>query len=599
MIFDVIKSLLSLLSYKERHQALWILFSITLTALVDVMGIASLFPFITVVSNSDLIDTNFFLRKVYFLMNFNNKEDFLIFLGFAVFLIFIFAQTLKIVIIHLQLKFSLMREFTISRGLLINYLQRNYDWYLSVNTSNLSSKLLSEVNQIVYQAILPLLVLISNAIVSVFIFILLLLVDPMLALIIFSVLSFSYFTIYQLVKKYINRWGKERHESNLKRFRVVSDVFSVIKEVKLYSLESFYNAQYEIPALKYAKHQASSQSVAQMPRYILEMIAFGGMFLVVLYAITINNGLIGALPILALYAFAGYRLMPAMQLIYVSWTQIKYIAPSLFDISKDFISPVGHKELVKFNDKKSTSLSKKISIESLTFSYPGAQSEAIVNVNFIIRANNTVGIVGKSGAGKTTLIDIMMGLYFPNSGKIIVDGVPVDRNNIDSWRSNIGYVPQQIYLLDDTIANNIALGEEANKIDQSNIEAAARTANLHDFIMTLPDGYGTLVGDRGVKLSGGQRQRIGIARALYRKPQILFLDEATSALDNLTESAVIEAVHNLSHKLTIVLVAHRLSTVKSCDQILLMDSGKIVDSGTYQELFKKNSSFKLMVEREN
>ncbi len=599
MIFVVIKNLLPLFSHKERRQALWILSAITLGALIDVLGIASLFPYMTVVSKKDLIDTNYFLRKIYTLMSFDNKEDFLLVLGIAVFLIFIFAQTLKIVIVHLQLKFSLMREFTISRGLLTKYLGQDYDWYLNANASNLSSKLLSEVNQVVYQAILPLMVLISNAVVSVLIFIVLLLADPVLALTVFSVLSFSYLTIYQFVKKYINRWGTERHESNLKRFRVVSDVFSVIKDVKLYSLESFYTAQYETPALIYAKNQASSQSVAQMPRYILETIAFGGMFLVVLYSITLNHGLIGALPILALYGFAGYRLMPAMQLIYVSWTQIKFIAPSLVDISKDFELRVSLPEVKRSNDLNSIHLTNKISIENLTYSYPGTEKDTIENVNLIIRANNTVGIVGKSGAGKTTLIDIVMGLYFPNSGRVMVDEVLIDRNNVANWRNNIGYVPQQIYLLDDTIANNIALGMDTRVKDQSEIESAAIAANIHDFIIELPDGYNTIVGDRGVKLSGGQRQRIGIARALYRKPQILFLDEATSALDNLTESAVMEAVHKLSHKLTIILVAHRLTTVKSCDQIILMDTGKIVDSGTYQELLKRNPSFKSMVEREN
>ena len=291
--------------------------------------------------------------------------------------------------------------------------------------------------------------------------------------------------------------------------------------------------------------------------------------------------------------------MPAMQLIYVSWTQIKFIAPSLVDISKDFELRVSLPEVKRSNDLNSIHLTNKISIENLTYSYPGTEKDTIENVNLIIRANNTVGIVGKSGAGKTTLIDIVMGLYFPNSGRVMVDEVLVDRNNVANWRNNIGYVPQQIYLLDDTIANNIALGMDTRVKDQSEIESAAIAANIHDFIIELPDGYNTIVGDRGVKLSGGQRQRIGIARALYRKPQILFLDEATSALDNLTESAVMEAVHKLSHKLTIILVAHRLTTVKSCDQIILMDTGKIVDSGTYQELLKRNPSFKSMVEREN
>jgi ABC-type multidrug transport system fused ATPase/permease subunit len=594
----VYKNLWSLFSIKEQGQALLLLVTVTLVAVVDVLGIASLFPFLTVVLNKSLIETNFFLSEIYIILGFRNTEDFLLCLGVFIFLIFILSQALKILVVYLQFHFSLMREFSISKKLLSKYLSQEYQWHLNNNSSNLSTKLLSEVNQVVYQVIIPTIILISNSIVAILIFLVLLWADPRLAITVCFILSFSYFIIYQLVKKHISKWGIERHESNLKRFRAASDVFSVIKDVKLHSLEKFYISQYESSAYIFAKRQASSNSAAQIPRYVLEVIAFGGMFFVILYSMALNKGLIESLPILALYGFAGYRLMPAMQLIYVSLSQIKFANYSLVELAEDF--KLDNKDFLKnTHSKNKITLKKEIAINNLSFGYSGGRKKIIKKINLLIKANRTTGIVGESGSGKTTLIDIIMGLYSPDSGGINVDNILIDHHNIKDWQSIIGYVPQQIHLLDDTIANNIALGLDSNLINQFEIEEAAKIANLHNFIMTLPNRYETIVGDRGVKLSGGQRQRIGIARALYRKPKILVLDEATSALDNLTEFAVMDAVQKLSHKLTIIIVAHRLTTLKSCDQIIFMDSGRIADIGTYQSMVKRNANFKSMVKHEN
>lgn len=594
----VYKNLWSLFSRKERGQALLLLVTVTLVAVVDVLGIASLFPFLTVVLNKSLIETNFFLSEIYIILGFRDTEEFLLCLGVFIFLIFILSQALKILVVYLQFHFSLMREFSISKKLLTKYLSQEYQWHLNNNSSNSSTKLLSEVNQVVNQVIIPTIILISNSIVAILIFLVLLWADPKLAITVCFILSFSYFIIYQLVKKHISKWGIERHESNLKRFRAASDVFSVIKDVKLHSLEKFYISQYESSAYIFAKHQASSISVAQIPRYVLEVIAFGGMFFVILYSMALNKGLIESLPILALYGFAGYRLMPAMQLIYVSLSQIKFANYSLVELAEDF--KLDNTDFLKnTHSKNKMTLKKEIAINNLSFGYSGGRKKIIKKINLLIKANRTTGIVGESGSGKTTLIDIIMGLYSPDSGSVKVDNILIDHRNIKDWQSIIGYVPQQIHLLDDTIANNIALGLDSNLINQFEIEEAAKTANLHNFIMTLPSRYETIAGDRGVKLSGGQRQRIGIARALYRKPKILVLDEATSALDNLTEFAVMDAVHKLSHKLTIIIVAHRLTTLKSCDQIIFMDSGRIADVGTYQSMVKRNANFKSMVKHEN
>jgi len=240
-------------------------------------------------------------------------------------------------------------------------------------------------------------------------------------------------------------------------------------------------------------------------------------------------------------------------------------------------------------------LEKQLELSHVVYAYPATDRPALHGLSLTIQARTTVGIVGGTGAGKTTAVDVMLGLLTPQKGALKVDGVPITSDHMRAWQNTIGYVPQQIFLVDDSVAANIAFGIPADQVDHAAVEQAAKVANLHDFIMSeLPQGYQTFVGERGVRLSGGQRQRIGIARALYHDPNVLILDEATSALDNLTERAVMEAVHNLSHEKTIIMIAHRLSTVKDCDTIFLMEKGRLVAQGRYDELAAENETFRRM-----
>ena len=236
-----------------------------------------------------------------------------------------------------------------------------------------------------------------------------------------------------------------------------------------------------------------------------------------------------------------------------------------------------------------------LQLDNITYSYPQAEHPALIDLSLTIPAKTTVGLVGSTGAGKTTVVDIIMGLLVSQQGEMRVDGIPITGGAIRDWQNNLGYVPQHIFLTDDTVAANIAFGTPPNEIDQDAVERAARIADLHHFVMEeLPNGYQTMVGERGIRLSGGQRQRIGIARALFHDPDVLVLDEATSALDNLTEKAVMDAVHNLGHRKTIILIAHRLSTVRECDVIFLLEHGKLKASGTFTELVERDESFSLM-----
>jgi ABC-type multidrug transport system fused ATPase/permease subunit len=330
-----------------------------------------------------------------------------------------------------------------------------------------------------------------------------------------------------------------------------------------------------------------------MPRFVLEVIAFGGMLLVVLYLMAQSSSFAGALPIIALYAFAGYRLMPALQQIYGAVTQLKFAGPALNALHTDLmeLSPVeSYDEVVD-----PVPLNKCIELKNIVYQYPNANAPALNGINLNIPARSTVGLVGSTGSGKTTTVDLILCLLQPCAGTLCIDGQVVNASNRLQWQKSIGYVPQQIYLADDTLSANIAFGFAPEMVDQRAVERAAKIANLHDFVIqNMPLGYGTKVGERGVRLSGGQRQRIGIARALYNNPSVLILDEATSALDNLTEQAVMEAVHNLSHSITIILIAHRLTTVRECDQIYLLENGVVKANGSFEELLEKSDQFRAM-----
>jgi ABC-type multidrug transport system fused ATPase/permease subunit len=372
----------------------------------------------------------------------------------------------------------------------------------------------------------------------------------------------------------------------------VSEAFGAAKEVKVGGLEYAYIQRFAGPAQTYARHLANVSVISQLPRFALEAIAFGGMLLVMLYLMAKSGSFASALPIIALYVFAGYRLMPALQQIYAALTQLRFAGPALDALHQDLMSlqPAGPN-----TQEPAMPLTQAITLNKIIYRYPNAVTPALKGISLTIPAKSTVGLVGATGSGKTTTVDLILGLLDAQEGMLAIDGQPIIEQNKRAWQRAIGYVPQQIYLADDTVAANIAFGIEPEHIDQVAVERAAKIANLHEFVTNdMPQGYATTVGERGMRLSGGQRQRIGIARALYHNPQVLILDEATSALDNLTEQAVMEAVHNLGHEITIILIAHRLGTVKECDQIFLLEKGELKGQGLFEELRQANESFKNM-----
>jgi len=574
---QTIKKLLFLLTPAERKRVGLLLIMIMIMALLDMIGVASIFPFMAVLTNPSLLETNIILNNMYQSLNIFGVEthkEFIFSLGGILLALLIFSLTFKGFTAYVQARFAEMCEQSIGKRLIEEYLNQPYSWFLSRHSADLGTTILSQAGQITGDGIKPLLELISKSFLVIVITILLAIVDTKLALIVCLSISLSYLLIFYFVRNFLNQAGKKRLKNNRLRFAVVSEAFAAAKEVKFGGLEQAYINSFSNYAKIYAKTQASSRIVAQLPRLLLEAIAFGGILLIILYTIAKTGSFNNALPIISLYVFAGYRLMPAVQQIYSSFVQLTFVGPSLNKLYEDLknINPIDENqnhEVLAFN--------KTIALNNIHYNYSNRSKPVLKDLSLSIPINSIVGFVGATGSGKTTTIDIILGLLEPQKGTLEVDGKVITRKNVRSWQRSIGYVPQHIYLSDDTIAANVAFGVEPKDINQDLVEKATKTANLHKFIVDeLPNQYQTTIGERGVRLSGGQRQRIGIARALYRTPKILILDEATNALDNQTQHAVMEAIKNFSKNMTVIIITHRLNTVKNCDIIFKLDKGTLV-----------------------
>jgi ABC-type multidrug transport system fused ATPase/permease subunit len=563
---------------------------------VELVGVGSISPFISVVSNPNIIHTNKYLNMAYDYFQFSSDNQFIVILGICVIVVLTLSNVCLSLINFIIYFFSAKKEHALSMRLLEKYLRQPYLFFLNVNSAELSRNILGDIGSFISNVLIKFLNLISAVIISLSIIILLIIINPLLALVISLILSLSYIVIFAIVRNYLARKGIERSILNTLRFKYINEIFGGIKDIKILGKEKVFMDFFFIPSKKYPMNNAISEVVNDLPKYILETIAFCGIIGIIISMIISGSKIDEFLPTLTVYAFAAYRLLPTLQKIFRAIASIKYHMPIIDNLYKDFRQlPEGN--ILTDDNISRMEFTKNISLKNIAFSYPKTRKDVINNQDLLIEANTSIALVGSTGCGKTTFADILLGLLAPQSGKIYVDDRAIDDSNRKNWQKNLGYVPQSIYLTDDTIRNNIAFGVSPEKINEDSIIQAAKLANIHDFVVNeLENRYDTIIGERGIRLSGGQRQRIGIARAIYHDPSVLILDEATSALDSLTENAIMDAIKNIQHKKTIIMIAHRITTVKHCDVIYMMDKGKFIDHGTYEELYTRNEVFRGMAD---
>lgn len=594
ILLDIYKKLYAMLRGRERLHFYLLLVTITVSGLFDMVGVAAILPFLAVLTDPSVIEEQSRLAMLYDWLQPRDTQQFLFLLGLGIFAVIVFGTVFKLFTMYALARFSHMRRFHISQRLLAGYLRQPYDWFLSRHSSTLVKTVLQEVDQMVGAAMVPAMKILAQSVTILFLLVLLIVVEPGAALGTLTVFGLSYAGIFLFVRNFLMRLGHDRVTSNTDRFRVASEALGGIKDVKLMGLEETYMRSFRPPARTHARTLVFEQVISELPRYALEALAFGGMIALILILLsTSDSGLGGVLPVLGLFAMAGLRMLPAIQNIYHSAAKLRVGLAVLTVVHDDLLNLEDAGVQFAGPKKNRLPVTDRIELRGARYAYPETKRPVLDGLDLEIRANSTVGIVGGTGAGKTTVVDVLMGLLALDSGELQVDGVKITRDRLRDWQNNIGYVPQHIYLVDDTVAANVAFGIPPDRIDMAAVERAARLANLHDFVTEeLEHGYEQLVGERGVRLSGGQKQRIGIARALYHDPEVLVFDEATSALDNITESAIMEAVDSFSHSKTIIMIAHRLTTVETCDEIFLLQRGQCVDRGTYSELVARNETFR-------
>ena len=593
-MYETYKKLWAILSLRERRQISILLVLMLGLGAFEMAGVASIFPLIAVLSSPEIIETNKYFSRVYQTLNFTSTNSFLIFLTGGVFLVIVLRTFYTAFMSYVLLRYSEMRCQSFSVRLLSSYLRRPYSYFLNRHSADLGKTVLSEVDQVIYGSLVPSLEVISKLIISAFLLSVVVVVEPKVALISILVLSTGYSLAYWIIRGYLLRRAVERLEFNRRRYQVAQEVLAGVKEVKVGGLERGYLRRYDEASAYFHKLKVRLALVKQIPQHLLQVIAIGGVLTVILVLLFRADGEIqAALPTISLYAFAGMRILPVIQGVYKNISSMRSGKPALDVLYHELLEAEHATDLTA--TEHSFPLRRELFLKNVGYTYPASKRTVLKEITLKISAKSSVGFVGSTGAGKSTIIDLIIGLLEPKVGAVEVDGVPINRDNVRSWQRSIGYVPQQIFIADETIAQNIALGISSEKIDMGSVEQAAKMADLHEFIINeLPEGYFTEVGERGVRLSGGQRQRLGIARALYHSPQLLILDEATSALDNLTEQAVMDAVRNLGDNITVILIAHRLSTVRECDTIFLLDKGELKGQGSFEELVKTNRRFRAM-----
>ncbi|HMO06033.1 MAG TPA: ABC transporter ATP-binding protein [Paracoccaceae bacterium] len=594
----VYRQIFDLLDAGERRRFLLLMGLMVIVAFAEVLGISTVFVLLGVLARPGAIEESRALSWAYGTFGFTGIPAFQMALAAAVFAVVMAGLAVKAGGTYAIIRFSTMRTRAISGRLLAAYLHQPYAWFLTRNSADVSHRVLGEVDRLVNSVVVPSLRLLASALLSLAVVGFLLAVDPQVSILAALLMGGGYASIYVWLRRRLQRAGREMLERSGDRYRLTNEASGGFREVKLLGLEDSYLDRFDGAARRFADAMAILQIMGELPRFVLEALTFGVLLVLVFVLLLRSDGdLLAVIPTLGVFAFAVMRLLPALQQIYHGLASIRANTPALDLIHGDIMAAragVQARPLAAPPGQR-LALTRQLDLDGVGYAYPETGRAALEAVSLTVPARHTVGIVGGTGAGKTTLVDLILGLLVPQEGEIRVDGVAVTRETMRAWQRTVGYVPQSIYLTDDSVAANIAFGVPPEEIDRAAVERAARLAALHDFITAdLPQGYDAIVGERGVRLSGGQRQRIGIARALYHDPTLLILDEATSALDTITERVVMEAVASIRNDKTVILIAHRLSTVRDCDTIFLMERGQLVARGTYDDLVAGNETFRRM-----
>lgn len=570
------KKLSYIFSKRDKYKIALLLCIMVAGSFLELLGVAVFQPFVNIIMMPDSIQENPYLARIYQMFGCSTTESFLTVVALGIIVIYVVKNVYLWVEQNLIMKFTYGMQQKLSTRLLTTYLSEPYTFHLNKNIAELQRSM-QEDTGLFTQVLMHTLQLVAEVVVCIVLGVYLFTVSNSITVVIVGLLILCVVLFTKITKRFTEQLGKEAQVYKGKLYQWVNQSLGGVKEVKVLNREEFFVSSYKKYYGLYIKGVRINRLLSITPKYMVEAVCMTGLLIAIIIKLNFGHGeLENFIPQLATFAVAAFRLLPSVGRINEHVNNILYAVPSVDLIYGDLKGIEDYQESKGEEEGKEWSFEHGITAKHITYAYPNTDTNVLEDANCIIPKGKTVAFIGSSGAGKTTMADIILGLLAPQRGKILVDNIDVFKN-LTMWHHQIGYIPQVIYLSDDTIRNNIAFGIHEDQIDEEAVKTALKKAQLAEFVDTLPDGLDTIVGDRGVRLSGGQRQRIGIARALYHDPEILVLDEATSALDNETETAVMEAIESLQGSKTMIIIAHRLTTIQNADIIYEVGDGKVTE----------------------
>lgn len=594
-----IKDLYSLLTVRQRKQLVVLQILVVLMSLLEVVSVLSIGPFMALVSDMKLLEGEGAIAYFYKATSLESPQDFVFFLGVVALVLLLMASVVSMFTVWRLSMFGSQIGADLGNRLYKYYMYQEWLYHVRTSSSTLTNKIAQETARVTNQIIHPLMLINAKFVLAILMVSTVFYINPYVASVGVAIFFVAYFLLYKVVKNKLVSNGRNITTSQAQRFKLMSEGFGGVKDVLLLGRQPVFVDRFVSSSQLFAYSQANNVVLQQVPRYAMELVAFSSVIGLVLYLLIVQQGdLAEILPLLSVYALAGFKMLPAFQQIYGNITKIRGNMAGFENIKGDLKAACqeGGESNAAITGSDVLHFENELELKKVNFKYPGKEEAALKDLSLKIPVNKVVGFVGSSGSGKSTLIDLLLGLIAQDDGQFLIDGKQVLGGNKRAWQNNIGFVPQSIFLSDSSIMENIAFGLALESIDEERVKQAASMAHLTEFLDNLPHGLHTNVGERGMQLSGGQRQRIGIARALYSDADVLVLDEATSALDGVTEKAIMEAIHDLSGRKTILMIAHRLATVKKCDVIYFLDGGRVIEQGSYKELVEKSAMFRRMAE---
>jgi len=592
----MIKKLFYLLSITERKQLRSLLVIMIFGALLDAIGVAIFFPFIALLKNPEYISQYPTIEIQLLNLGIDGAQQLVIFFSIILIVFFVFKNLFLIYMNYRQYRFTFRSQVNLANRLYQKYIYSHYEFHIQTNSSKLYRNLRENSLWVFNSVLYPMITIVTETFVVIFILSILMYISPVVT----SYVVLGFFTIGVIfntsIKSKSKYHGKRQQNSLINMNLWINQGLHGIKEIKLRQNEAYFFNHFSKHTDQYASNNIYAKTIDSLPKPILETLLIVGIAIAVIIVVNNGNDFIELLPTIALFAFAAIRLMPSANRMMTALGGIKFFKQSLDNIYAEFKKNTNEPPNKSIKDSNNQlTFHNKITLKDITYQYPETNQAQLGQLSLVINKGDFIGIAGSTGCGKSTLVDVLTGLLKPQAGGVYVDGTIIDESNICQWRRHIGYIPQSVYFLDDSIKHNIAFGQEEKYINVDKINQALKRTDLYDHIYSLENDINTTIGENGVKFSGGQKQRLGIARALYFDAEILILDETTSALDTITEERVMKTIRSLKSSKTIIMITHRLSTIKAADHIFFMANGQVTSSGTFDQVYQSNQDFAQMV----